>query len=157
MLAVLAADVPERLKVARELTYEYSLLPHVEGRWLDVVKEIESLPGPYQAPRGGLILASSEEGYLGCVAFAPLSEGAAELKRLFVRPEARGKGVGLLLVQSVIERVRSAGYSRLRLDTAPELTAAISLYRRLGFREIGRYRDDLYADAVCFELELPIH
>lgn len=154
VIVVHDVDDPATLSAARALAREYAALTHVLGRWVDPDSEIIGLPGPYRAPSGGVLLAVVDGDYVGCVAFAPLDEGAVELKRLYVRPGLRGRGVGLALVRAVVQRARTAGYSCIRLDTAPELGAAVALYLKEGFREIGRYRDDLYADARCFELTL---
>jgi len=156
VIVVLEVDDAAKLRAARDLVREYAALPHVQGRWVDPDAEITALPGAYRVPRGGFLLAAVEGDYVGCVAFAPLDEAAVELKRLYVRPGLRGRGIGLVLIRAVVQRARAVGYACIRLDTAPELGAAIALYLQEGFREIGRYRDDLYADARCFELTLGI-
>ena len=98
--------------------------------------EVAGLPGVYAEPAGCLLLAEVEGRDAGCVALRPL-EGdpdAAELKRLYVRPEFRGAGIGRVLVTRVIEFARDAGYQRIQLDTLETMQAAQRLYLSMGFQ-----------------------
>jgi ribosomal protein S18 acetylase RimI-like enzyme len=88
------------------------------------------------------------------VAVRPLEEGACELKRLYVRPDARGSGAGRALVQAIVEEARRLGYRTMRLDTLPTMDAARALYRSLGFVEVERYNDNPIPGVLFFELEL---
>ncbi len=108
-----------------------------------------SLPGKYAEPDGVVLLA----GGTGCVAVRPLAAvGVCELKRLFVRPEARGTGLGRKLLNEAICFARERGYERMRLDTLATMTQAIAMYRKVGFAFIDRYNDT--PDAVFLELML---
>ncbi len=91
---------------------------------------------------------------VGCVAVKRLDDGACEMKRLYVRPSARGTGAGRALVAAAIEHARALGYSVMRLDTLPAMAAAQALYRSLGFEEIGRYNDNPAPDVRFMELDL---
>ncbi|HYC34868.1 MAG TPA: GNAT family N-acetyltransferase [Usitatibacter sp.] len=108
----------------------------------DFASELAGLPGEYAPPRGLLTLALSAGEAAGCVALRPLGKVDAELKRLYVRPPFRGTGLGLTLARHAIEAARERGYRTLRLDTLPQLTAALGLYRRLGFVETAPYNDN---------------
>ena len=150
---IIAGVDAERLPAVRAILAEYADLPHNVGRQKGTEEELAGLPAPYVPPAGDILTAWSEDVLVGCVVLARLGPEACEMKRLYVRGAARGRGVGRRLVEAVIERGRELGYRRMLLDTAPELTAARALYAALGFREIEPYHDR-YADPICFEYDL---
>jgi putative acetyltransferase len=117
--------------------------------------ELAGLPAPYAPPAGSLLLARRDGVALGVVALKPLAKGIAELKRLYVVPEARGAGVGKVLAERAVAAASLKGYERVRLDThRPSMNAAIALYRRLGFVEIPPYGPDLGGEIAFFERRL---
>jgi ribosomal protein S18 acetylase RimI-like enzyme len=103
--------------------------------------ELASLPGKYAPPTGELMLACSPAGdALGCVAVRPLDGPAVcEMKRLYVRPAARGLGIGAALVGAIITSAEELGYAEMRLDTLPAMAEAFALYQRFGFLQIPAY------------------
>jgi ribosomal protein S18 acetylase RimI-like enzyme len=101
-----------------------------------------------------LLIARVEGETAGCVALLRLSGDACEMKRLYVRPEARGSGAGRALVQAVIARARELGYRVMRLDTLPTMDSARALYLSLGFTPIERYNDNPIEGVLFFELRL---
>ena len=111
-----------------------------------IERELATLPGPYAPPRGALLLARASDGRpIGCVALRPFDDaGAAELKRLYVRPDGRGSGAGRALLTAAIAFAEGAGYRDILLDSLPGMTAATALYRALGFVEIAPYWDNVY-------------
>jgi ribosomal protein S18 acetylase RimI-like enzyme len=119
-------------------------------------KELLELPGRYAPPQGRLILCRVNGTAAGCIAVKPLRGGGlCEMKRLFVRPEFRGKGIGLKLAVRLIEDAKQIGYRAMRLDTiAGQMDAAIAMYRGLGFKEIPSYYDNPIPNAAFFELTL---
>ena len=119
--------------------------------------ELASLPGAYAPPAGALLLAlSPESDPLGCVAVRKLAEpGACEMKRLYTTLSARGTGLGRALAVAAIAAARQAGYSSLRLDTLPTMTAAQTLYRDLGFEIIPPYYDTPITGTLFMRKSLP--
>jgi ribosomal protein S18 acetylase RimI-like enzyme len=112
--------------------------------------ELDELPGGYDR----LLVARLDGEPVGCVALRPQDARIGELKRLYVRPSGRGRGVGRALAEAAIVAARELGYERLRLDTTPSMGAAIALYESLGFRDIEAYRFNPVAHTRFLELVL---
>jgi putative acetyltransferase len=114
-------------------------------------EELAALPGAYGPPRGALLLAPG----VGCVAVRPIGDGTAEMKRLYVRPQGRGTGLGRVLAEAAVAHGREAGFARMVLDTiAPRMAEAVALYRSMGFRQIAPYAEHPTPGALCMELAL---
>ena len=111
-------------------------------------QELESLPGVYGPPGGELLLAKRGDHVLGCIAIKALAPGVAEIKRLFVRPKARKGRVGRTLVGAALVAAKQLGYREVKLDTLPEMTAAIALYKSFGFVPIPPYGSHPYPGLV---------
>jgi putative acetyltransferase len=139
---------------ARELIREYAASLDTDLCFQGFDSEMANLPGSYARPRGCLLLAWHDDLPAGCVAMRELKPGVAELKRLYVRPFARGFGLGRLLTERVIGEARQAGYRSIVLDTLAEMAHAQDLYRRLGFREIEPYYDNPIPGARYLRLDL---
>jgi len=149
------AESPEQVEEARKLFLEYAESLGFSLCFQSFDKEVAGLPGDYSPPNGRLLLAKYEGKVAGCVALHKLSDGVCEMKRLYVRPEFRGKALGRALAERVIAEASAAGYSRMRLDTiVGKMDSAIALYRRLGFREIPSYRENPIPGAIYMELKL---
>ncbi|MEZ0163399.1 GNAT family N-acetyltransferase [Kineococcus sp. LSe6-4] len=103
------------------------------------------------APHGAFVVAGER---LGCVGVRFLPDGAAEVKRLFVTPQARGTGLGRRLLTWCEDWARDRGATRLVLDTHGTLTAARSLYLSAGFEEVAPYNDNPHAQ-LWFAKDLP--
>jgi len=134
----------------RAMLREYAAWLEVDLCFQNFEGELAGLPGEYQPPRGRLLIAEQA----GCVALRPLDEEICEMKRLFVRPEHRGSGLGRQLVHALIGEARSIGYRHMRLDTMPKMAGAQGLYASLGFRDIAAYRYNPEPGARFLELEL---
>ena len=154
MIGCEAAATPADIDLARLLFHEYETSLGISLCFQGFEEELAGLPGAYAPPRGRLLLAREENAPAGCGALRPLADDICEMKRLYVRQAFRGRGVGRLLAGSLIAEARTIGYARMRLDTLPSMTAAIPLYRSLGFREIPPYTKNPVPGALFLEKEL---
>ncbi len=145
-----ALDVP----LVRELFTEYAASLGFELDFQGFDEELRTLPGDYAPPGGALLLGEVGGGPVACIALRDLGERCCELKRMYVRPEHRRRGLGRSLASAIIAEARRLGYERMRLDTIDTMTRAIALYRSLGFREIPPYRPNPIPGATFFELTL---
>jgi GNAT superfamily N-acetyltransferase len=141
---------PEQIAVAAVLFHEYADWLSIDLSFQGYEAEVAGLPGKYGPPLGELMLACAPAGdALGCVALRPL-EGTAvcEMKRLYVRPAARGHGIGAALVAAVIGCAEELGYAEMKLDTLAGMQDALALYKRFGFLEIPAYYHNPVAGTV---------
>ena len=149
------AESPEQIAAIRELFLEYAQSLGFSLCFQSFDKELAGLPGDYAPPEGRLLLATYGGTPAGCVALHKLEPGICEMKRLYVRPQFRGKGLGRGLAERIVAETRRIGYKQLRLDTVePRMRAAVAMYRALGFREIVPYRENPIDGALYMELQL---
>jgi len=148
------AHGPDDIEAVRLLFAEYAAELRVDLGFQGFTEELATLPGVYCAPRGVLLLAWSDGVPAGCVGVRPLDAAAGELKRLYVRPAYRGRGLARRLATAALAEARSRGYSRILLDTLPTMIEAQRLYKDLGFREIQPYRPNPVAGTKYMELPL---
>ena len=149
------AEWPSQIAQARELFVEYAKSLGFSLCFQNFDRELAGLPGDYAPPDGRLLLAEYEGQLVGCVALHKLANGTCEMKRLYLRPQFRGKGLGRALAGRVIAEARQIGYRRMRLDTVePVMKEAVAMYRRIGFKEITPYRANPIAGTLYMELEL---
>ncbi|HXU47218.1 MAG TPA: GNAT family N-acetyltransferase [Thermoanaerobaculia bacterium] len=138
----------------RALFLEYRDGLGVDLEFQGFAAELAGLPGAYAPPDGRLLLASVDGMPTGCGALRKWSDGTCEMKRLYVRPTARGHRLGRTLAERLVEEARAAGYLAMRLDTLPSMVAAQTLYAALGFREIPPYRHNPVSGTKFFELAI---
>jgi|SRR5579864_812923 len=149
------AESPAQIAQVRELFLEYAKSLGFSLCFQNFDKELAGLPGDYSPPDGRLVLAEYESQLAGCVALHKLEPGICEMKRLYLRPKFRGKGLGRLLAEHIMAEARQIGYERIRLDTVePKMKDAVALYHKLGFREIPPYRPNPMAGTMYMELSL---
>jgi putative acetyltransferase len=155
MLNFVQADSPAHVARARELFREYAQSLGFSLCFQNFDQELAGLPGDYAPPEGRLLLVEREDQLAGCVALHRLEPDICEMKRLYLRPQFRGKGLGRLLAERIIAEARQIGYQRMRLDSVePVMKDAIAMYRRLGFNEIAPYCANPMAGTLYMELEL---
>ena len=149
------AQSPEEIEIARGLFREYAAGLDIDLCFQNFDQEVNGLPGNYAPPAGRLLLAVEGARVAGCIALRSLNDRDCEMKRLYVRPEFRGQGLGKQLVTTLIDAASQIGYERMLLDTLPgKMDLAIALYRSFGFREIAPYYNNPVAGALFMELPL---
>ena len=119
--------------------------------------ELKTLPGTFAPPRGRFLVAFDGETLLGAVGLKPFDHVTAELKRLYVRPEARGQNLGMRLVAQLIDEARREGYKRMILDSHKSMESAHAIYRKAGFKDVGpwpSFPEELVPVVVFMELNL---
>jgi putative acetyltransferase len=153
--SIALAESVAQIAQARELFLEYAQSLGFSLCFQNFDKELANLPGDYAPPDGRLLLAEYEGQPAGCIALHKLEPGICEMKRLYLRPQFRGKGFGRVLADRIIAEARQIGYQRMRLDTVePVMKDAVAMYRKIGFREIAPYRPNPIAGALYMELLL---
>ena len=164
-LSFLQAESPAQIAQARELFLEYAQSLGFSLCFQNFDKELAELPGKYAPPEGRLLLAEYEDQIAGCVALRKIEPSkieaskieptVCEMKRLYLRPQFRAKGLGRALTDRIIAEARQIGYRSMRLDTVePVMKDAVAMYRRIGFQEVAPYCTNPIAGALYMELKL---
>ncbi len=117
-------------------------------------EELRHLEVKYGQPYGRLYLAYCDKKPAGCIGLKRIDEENCEMKRLYVRTEFRGKKIGDLLIQKIIEDAKSIGYSYMLLDTLPFLKSALHMYQKWGFYEIPCYNDSPMENSIYMKKDL---
>ena len=139
MTRIIRATTKAHYQAARELFIQYADSLGFDLEFQGFSRELAELPGNYEPPAGCILLAAIDDGHAGCVALRPLQNKICEMKRLFVIPAYRGRGIGKALATAVIAEARKQGYQKMRLDTVESMQAARGLYFSLGFKTIEAY------------------
>lgn len=134
IVSVVGSDL---VPIVRELLREYQRELNEDRCFERFEQELEALPGDCAPPRGRLLLAYLDAQPVGCVALRPIDEQTAEVRRLYVRPAHRGRGLGRALLHHLLRDARQLGFRRLRLDTLPSMHHARALYASMGFRPLA--------------------
>jgi ribosomal protein S18 acetylase RimI-like enzyme len=152
------AVTPAQFEAARALIEEYAAQIRssmgIDLCFQNLNSELAQLPDMYGPPTGCLLLAGSDVEWVGCCALRRLADGVCEMKRLYIKPAARGAQLGRRLTEQLLPKARALGYRRMVLDTLKEMTAARTLYGSLGFRQIEPYYLNPTAGVTYMELDL---
>ncbi|MFC1822125.1 GNAT family N-acetyltransferase [Thermodesulfobacteriota bacterium] len=153
-MEIVRVTTVDHLKHIELLFREYEEFLGVDLSFQGFEAEVEKLPGKYAGPKGALLLATDGIAAMGCVAVRELDGEECEMKRLYVKPENRGNGLGRRLAKGIIEEAVDLGYSLMRLDTLVRLKEAMQLYESLGFNKTGLYYDNPLSGVEYWELSL---
>ena len=154
MIEIVEANTKILIAKVKELFLEYSESLGFDLSFQNFDAELDNFPVQYSPPTGSLFLALEQNLPIGCVGVRYFEDGICEMKRLFVKPNFRGKRVGRLLAEAAVKAGKNLGYERMRLDTLPTMEKANHLYRSLGFVEIEPYRYNPIEGARYLELHL---
>jgi ribosomal protein S18 acetylase RimI-like enzyme len=143
-----------QMPLVKELFLEYADSLDFDLGFQGFGHELASLPGDYSQPSGFILLAFHDLRLAGCIALRPLEKEICEMKRLYVRPDFHGLGIGRALANALLEKAKQSGYKKIRLDTVPNMKAAIQLYQSMGFYPIAAYRENPIAGASYLEKEI---
>ena len=157
-IRLVVADTMPLIDAAREIFRDYARSLPIDLGFQNFESELAALPGDYAAPGGRLLLGWVGRELAACGALRELADvdyaNACEMKRLYVRPAFRGRGLGRLLAQSLLDEARAVGYSAMLLDTLDDMESARELYASLGFEEIPPYYFNPIAGAHYLKVEL---
>jgi GNAT superfamily N-acetyltransferase len=154
-VTIFPASTPAQIAQARELFLEYASSLGFSLCFQNFGAELAALPGDYTPPEGRLLLAEWDGDLGGCGALHKLENDVCEMKRLYLRPQFRGKGIGRMMAERLIAESRAIGYRSMRLDTVgPVMKDAVAMYRKLGFKEIAAYRENPMPGTIYMELQL---
>jgi putative acetyltransferase len=152
MSEITQAITEQQIADARGLFRDYETWLGMSLCFQGFEEELANLPGKYEPPGGRLYVAYDQDEAIGCIALREIGPGVCEMKRLFLRDAARGKGVGVRLIEQVIADAREIGYEKMRLDTyPPKMGKAVSLYEAHGFYEIPAYYDNPHDGVLYME------
>ncbi len=146
-VGILFAEYTDMLIACDRSFQKYLELQHYD-------EELKHLEDKYGAPYGRLYLACYEKELAGCIGLRKIDGQNCEMKRLYVRPQFRGKKIGYRLVQKIISDAREIGYAHMLLDTLPFLKSAIHMYEKFGFYTIESYNNSPMSTSIYMRLDL---
>lgn len=147
---IIDADIPP----VKELLRQYLAWLNIDLSFQNIEEELAGFPGKYKEPDGIFFTARLNNEIAGCIGLRKIDGETCEMKRLFVKDEYKGKGLGKALAERLIQEAKKLNYSKMRLDTLPHMTAAQKLYKELGFYEIEQYVENPVPGAIFMEKEL---
>ncbi|HLM00160.1 MAG TPA: GNAT family N-acetyltransferase [Pyrinomonadaceae bacterium] len=158
-IEIIQAETPAQIAQARSLFREYEAWLGLNLCFQNFEEEVANLPGKYAESAGGRLFLAfvDDERLAGCIALRKLEDGVCEMKRLFVRADFRGRKIGKVLIEKLIEEARAVGYRKMRLDTyPPKMAKAFELYQSHGFREIPPYYHNPLGETLYMEKMLDV-
>lgn len=153
-MKITRAETPDDIEAVRRLFREYEAYLDVDLCFQSFSAELTGLPGRYAPPDGLLLLAQEGTEPAGCGALRKMGEDTCEMKRLYVKPQFRGRGLGIALAKRLIGEAAALGYATMLLDTLDKLTEAMKIYESLGFVRTGPYYQNPLAGVVYWKLDL---
>ncbi|NIO03850.1 MAG: GNAT family N-acetyltransferase [Proteobacteria bacterium] len=153
-MKIIRAQTPTQIEEVRRLFREYEDFLGVDLCFQGFEEELAGLPGKYAPPDGAILIATDGHEVAGCVALRKLEAKVCEMKRLFVRSQYKGQGLGRILAERIIDEASQLGYSFMWLDTFARLKEAMRLYESLGFKRRKAYYQNPLPGVVYLELEL---
>lgn len=155
--SVINAVSDEHILIVKQLFIEYAQWLGFDLCFQGFESELASLPGKYSPPDGRLYLAMADHTAVGCAGLRKIADGECEMKRLYLRPESRGLGLGKMLIEQMINDALAIGYKKMLLDTyPPKMGQAVNLYREYGFTETEPYYDNPHKDDGVLFMELDL-
>ena len=148
------AQNPSEFETGKQLFLEYAESLGFDICFQNFEQELIDIQVQYGTPNGCLLLVQMDDRAVGCAGVRRWEGDIAELKRMYIRPSARGVGAGRQLLQTAIDSAQQLGYRNIRLDTLPTMQAAIALYREFGFHDIPAYRDNPFEGTIYLEKQL---
>jgi GNAT superfamily N-acetyltransferase len=137
---------PFRDATAQQLVSEYQAELRARIPGLDFGQAAPPEPEAFDPPTGSFLVLFVDGAAAGCGALRRIDDRVGELRRMYLRTDARGQGLGRLLLNALEREAARLGFDELRLDTATELTEALALYRAAGYRDVANYNDNPFAD-----------
>jgi GNAT superfamily N-acetyltransferase len=157
MVEIVQIESEADVEAVRSIFREYEQWLGLSLCFQSFEDELALLPGFYAPPDGRLYLARIDGETIGCIGIRKLEDGICEMKRLYLRESARGKGVGIALIEKAIAEARKIGYGKMRLDTyPPKMGKAVKLYESHGFQRIAPYYDNPHSDTLFMECDLTV-
>ena len=154
MIEILEAKTEQDMYAVRELFKEYTDGLGIDLTFQNYEQELAGLKTIYLPPSGSLLLARYNGSFVGCVGLRKLDNVSCEMKRLYIKPGTRSRGLGSALCKRIIQKGKQLGFKRMRLDTLASMTGALTLYKRLGFYEIEPYYKNPIPETVYMEIIL---
>lgn len=151
---IITVQSRDKYKELAGLFREYERYLGFELTFQNFTAELEHLPAMYGPPDGRAYLLEQDDMAFGCVAVRKLEDGVGEIKRMYLKPDYRGKGFGKVLMDLALDASHELGYRKVRLDTLDTMKAALAVYKKAGFYEIPKYRENPFENAVFMEKKL---